>query len=101
MQYLKEKPNILKLFKHPAAAFMRSLGLRCTGITPAGLRLRIFCTSGVLRPAQTPKYFSSRNELLSQGSNLEPDCHGLALARVGSCQVLAASAAGPYIPNPH
>lgn len=78
---------------------MRSLGLRCTGITPAGLCLRICCTSGVLRPAQTAEYFSSRNELLSQGSNLVADCHGMALALVGLCQALVPSAAGPYIPH--
>lgn len=80
---------------------MSSLALKGTGITPAGLCLRICCTSGVLRPAQTPEYFSSRNELLSQGSNLVPDCHGLVLARMGSCQALVPSAAGPYIPNSH
>lgn len=70
------------------ASFMRSPGLRCVGITPAGLCLRICCTSGVLRPAKTPEYFSSRNELLSQGSNLVPDCHGLALVCVGLNQAL-------------
>lgn len=80
---------------------MRSLGLRCTRITPAGLCQRICYTSGVLRPVQTFEYFSSRNELHSQGSNLELDCHGLAMACMGSCQALVPAATETYIPIPH
>lgn len=83
------------------ASVMRSSGLGCAGITPAGLCLRICRTTGVLRPAQTPEYFSSRNELLSQGSDLDPDCHVLALVCVGSGQALVPAAAAPCIPHPH
>lgn len=74
-------------------------------VLPAELCLKICCTSGLLGHSQPPKYFSSRNELLSRGSNPVPDCHGLVfIAWVGLGQL--GPGHGPtiallYIPNLH
>lgn len=69
-----------------------------------GLCLR-FATSSLLGHAQTPKYFSSRNELLSQGGNPVPDCPGLTFtAWVGPGRPGPGHGlhhAGLYIPNLH
>lgn len=65
----------------PALTNIKPPGLGCAGITPRSLYTvpcPRFAPSSLLGHAQTLKYFSSRNELLSQGGNPVPDCPVLA-----------------------
>lgn len=69
-------------------------GLGYSGITTSCIYTELclgFAPTPLLGHAQTPKYFSNRNELLSQGGNPVPDCLGLVFI----------AWVGPGWPGPH